>query len=126
MQSKQTNRLSRKIRKIREKKTRGKLTRWVVVCEKLNIRTAEGNLDPGLAYKIGYQEYEPSDREIRKRLGLNDICTKCRRVFRATRPPEAKKPMSPARAWWNGLKSGDREKLIELSYKNFLDWKNRR
>lgn len=126
MQTKQTARLARRIRRLREKKKRRKQTIWRVVCEKLNILTEDGRVDPGLAYKIGYRDYEPSDRALRKRLGLKDICSKCQRTFRAQRPNPAPRAVSPARAWWGKLKREDREKLIELSYKNFLDWRKNR
>lgn len=123
MQTKQTQKLARKIRRLREKK---KPEIWRVVCEKLNIRTEDGRVDPGLAYKIGYGDYEPSDRSARKRLGLRDICTKCKRTFRAVKAPAARKAPSPAQLWWGRLKRQERKKLIELSYKNFLNWKTRR
>ncbi|RPJ29169.1 MAG: hypothetical protein EHM33_02005 [Chloroflexi bacterium] len=126
MQSKQTNRLARKIRKNREKKIKGKLTRWMVVCEKLNIRTEDGRLDPGLAFKIGYQDYEPSDRGVRQRLGLRDMCTRCKRVFRAVKVTTPQRALSPARAWWNGLARGQREELIEKTYRNYLNWRSKK
>lgn len=122
MQTKQTAKLARKIRRLRERK---RPLKWRAVCEKLNIRTQDGRIDPGLAYRIGYQDYEPSDRALRGRLGLKDICSKCKRTFRAVRSPVIR-TKSPARAWWEKLNREDREKLIELSYQNFLDWKQRR
>jgi hypothetical protein len=126
MQSSDTIRLARRIRKKREKKKRGKLTPWRVVCEELNIRTENGNLDTGLAFKIGYQEYDPSDRALRHRLGLRDLCSKCKRVFRAVKLLAPKPALSAARVWFNGLKREEQEKVLELSYKQFLNWKQRR
>lgn len=123
MQAKDTIRLARRIRKKREKKTKGKLTPWRVVCETLNIRTDQGKLDTGAAYKIAYQEYEPSGREMRLRFGLRDKCSKCGRTFRAPKPPQVARALSPARLWWNRMKGEEREKLIELSYSNYLKWR---
>lgn len=122
MQSKQTARLAKRIRRLREKKKRGKQTVWRVVCETLNVRTEDGRVDPGLAFRIAYDEYEPSDRAVRQRLGLKDICTKCMRSFRSPRA-SAIRSKSPARAWWEKLKREDREQVIEISYRNYLDWK---
>ncbi len=124
-QTPQTARLARKIRRIREKKKRGKLTLWRVVCETLNIRKVDGSYDHGMAFKIGYEEYEPSGREVRHRLGLRDICTKCRRAFRTPRVPMARQTLSPARMWFNRLKREDQEKILEFSYKQFLNWRRK-
>ena len=123
MQTKQTARLARKIRRIRERKKRGRLTFWRVVCERLNILTDDGRADPGLAHKIGYGDYEPSNRELRVRLGLTDICSKCRRTFRVPRKAAAPRTLTPARAWWEKLNREEQDKVIELSYKNYIDWK---
>lgn len=125
MQSKDTIRLARRIRKKREKKIKGVLTPWRVVCEELDIRTEEGKLDTGLAYKIGYQEYEPSNRPMRKRLGLRDICSRCKRTFRVPKSKQILHTLSPARLWWNRIKREEREKLIELSYGNYLKWRSK-
>lgn len=97
---------------------------WKAICVRLKILTEDGRPDPGLAYRIGYTEYEPSDRAVRGRLGLKDICTKCKRTFRAPHPV-APRPKSPARSWWGKLKREDREKLIELAYRNYLNWRSR-
>ena len=121
-QTPQTARLGRKIRKLRERK-KNPLS-WKDTCLQEGIRILKQNGDPdtGLAYKIAYEEYEPSGREVRHRCSLKDMCTKCKRVFRI--PSQAKKrTKSPALAWWDGLKREDREKVIELSYKNYLNWK---
>lgn len=122
MQTKQTQRLAKKIRKLRERK---KPFTWHAVCEKLNIRTEDGRHDPGLAYKIAYREYEPSDRAMRTRLGLRDICTKCKRGFRVPHPKEHR-ALSPSRAWWQKLKGGERERVIELAYRNYLNWRKQK
>jgi len=124
MQSKQTIRLAVKIRKIHEKKIKGKKTPFRVVCERLNIRKEDGRTDEGLAYKIGYNDYEPSSREVRKRLGLRDVCSKCKRAFRVIKPAVVHTP-SPALAWWKKLKREEREKVINASYKNYLNWRNK-
>lgn len=126
MQTKQTARLSKKIRRLREKKRKGKQTPWRVVCETLNIRTEDGRVDPGLAFRIGYQEYEPSDRALRQRLRLKDICTKCKRSFRLPLASALPIRKSTARIWWDKLKREDKERLIEISYRNYLDWRNRK
>lgn len=125
MQSKDTIRLAKKIRRIRERKKKGKLTPWRVVCETLNIRTPEGKLDPGMAYKIGYQEYEPSDRETRKRFKLRDICSKCKRAYRVPRPPAARRTPSPAEVWFSKMKGEEKRMAIEFLYTNYLNWRNK-
>lgn len=120
-QTPQTARLGRKIRKMRERKKGGKRA-WKDVCKLLNIMKKDGQPDTGLAYKIAYEGYEPLGRDLRKSLGLRDICTKCKRLFRVVtvKPARAK---SPARVWWDKLKGEDRQKIMEWAYSNYLNWK---
>lgn len=117
-QTPETARLARKIRRARERKKMS----WKNTCVTLNILKDNGSPDTGLAYKIGYNNFEPSGRPVRHRLGLRDICTKCRRAFRVPKvsAPQVK---SAARIWWDSLKASERDKLIEISHKNYLKWK---
>ena len=110
MQTNQTARLAGRIRKIREHRVNGKLTAWRIVCDKLSIRTADGKPDTGMAYKIGYEGKEPAHMDVRRRLGLLDICALCHRPFRK---PGLHREISPARQWWNRLKSDERNQWIE-------------
>ena len=117
MQSKQTQRLARQIRKVREKKVNGKLTFWRVVCltVKPQILKENGEPDTGLACQIAYNGYEPS-REIQKRLGLRETCSKCHRAFRKTSAREKRVP-SKGRAWWNSLPFAKQEAILGRLYK---------
>lgn len=117
-QTPQTARIARKIRKLREKKK----TAWKDVCVRLKILKEDGRPDTGLAYKIAYEGYEPTGRELRHRLGLRDICKSCRRPFRvpSVKPRPAK---SQARVWFNGLKREERDQVLEWAFGNYLKWK---
>jgi len=85
---------------------------WRNVCVKLGIMKSDGRPDTGMAYKIAYDGHEPADREVRVRLGLRDICSKCHRGFRK----RTVRKMTPARAWWNGLSNAKQEKIIQSLY----------
>lgn len=122
MQTKQTQRLGARLRRIREKTDRkGNMTKWRVVCLKVDppILLESGEPDTGLAYQIAYNGKEPEDRRIRERLGLKDICAKCLRPYR--KPARVAKKRSPAREWFMKLKSDRKEKMIEFLFDTFGD-----
>jgi hypothetical protein len=78
----------------------------------MGILKNDGRPDTGMAYKIAYDGHEPAGREVRLRLGLRDICTKCHRGFRK----RMVRKMTPARAWWETLETSKREKIIQSLY----------
>jgi len=51
---------------------------WDDIASELGIYTKDGRINPGLAYRIVKQGYEPSRPETRKRLGLSPICPNCK------------------------------------------------
>lgn len=118
MQSKQTQRLAKRLRKAREHKDRkGNPALWRVVCMKVkpNIVKENGDPDTGLAYQIAYNEYEPS-REIQKRLGMRETCKTCHRPFRK---PSVREKVAPSkwRVWWNSLGYERQDKILARLYK---------
>lgn len=121
-QTKQTLRLAERIKRFRGKRDRaGKQMIWRKVCLKIKppILTAEGKPDTGLAYKIAYQGLEPEGRDLRKRLGLRDICTNCKRPYRkiGAKKPAAKK--TDARLWFERLPIDRKEQMIMELYERY-------
>lgn len=117
MQTKQTQRLAERLRRIREKTDRkGNKTKWRVVCLKVKppILLESGEPDTGLAYQIAYNGKEPEDRHIRERLGLKDICAKCLRPYR--KPAGKANKRSPAREWFINLSREKQENLLEMIF----------
>jgi hypothetical protein len=110
--SKQTPGTARKARELL-KLRRNNIT-WERAAKEVGIVKDNGDPDPGLAYKIAIEGYEPKGQEVRDRLGLKKICTSCMRGFRSiSRQISA---LSPWRAWWNRLKPGERDRWIRKNY----------
>jgi hypothetical protein len=116
-QNPQTAKLGRKIRHAREKLK----MRWKDICELYGIFTEDGKINPGMAYKIAYYKHEPGTK-VSHRIGLPEVCHECKRKIRHRHKQAAPRAKSPARAWWDHLKPGERQKVIELSHRNYLDW----
>jgi hypothetical protein len=51
---------------------------WDDIASELGIYTKDGRINPGLAYRIVMEGYEPSRPETRHRLGLAPICPSCK------------------------------------------------
>jgi hypothetical protein len=111
MQTKPTQRLAKRIRKQRERRTP---VLWRVICEKFGIWKADGEPDTGMAYKIAYDDHEPEDRDVRTRLGLNDMCVKCQRAFR--KPGAKGAERADWQTWWARLRPRERETIIRYHY----------
>lgn len=113
MQSEATAKLAREIRILRHNGEK-----WKRVCELLEIRKANGEVDTGLASLIGYSDYEPKSDNVRDRLGLPRVCVTCHRPFeqaqrshhRAGKQHYADDFME---WWYNILGTDDRKKFIQ-------------
>jgi len=109
-QSKDIERLGKRIRSMRERRTP---LLWREICVRLKIFNLDESPATGLAEKIGYYEgYEPG-REVRSRLGLRDQCSTCRRPFRKAgkvRPPII---ISEARRAFNQLSRARQEEILQ-------------
>jgi hypothetical protein len=50
---------------------------WSVAAKRCDVLTKSGLPDPGLAYRIAVEGYEPRSMECRQRLGLPIVCPTC-------------------------------------------------
>lgn len=87
---------------------------WEEASRKVGILKKDGSPDPGLAYRIALEGYEPKGQELRDRLGLKKMCVSCMRAFRKTSKKVSELP--PWRYWWNRLKPQERERWIKKNY----------
>lgn len=108
-QTPETRRKARRLLKLRRERYT-----WEKAAEKVGILKEDGSPDPGLAYKIAVEQYEPKGQELRDRLGLKKICLSCMRVFR--RVSKQVSDLPPWREWWNHLKPGERDEWIRKNY----------
>lgn len=112
-QTKETARRARRIRKLRGGR---KPMIWEDVCRDpgVQIFKEDGSPDTGLAYKIGFEDYEPSRRSVRARLGLRDFCNACKRAFR---PSSSRGGALPDwLSWWKHLSKEIRDEIIRDQY----------
>lgn len=109
----QTPQTRRKARRLLELREHGKT--WDEASKKVGILKEDGSPDPGLAYKIAMEGYEPVKQETRDRLGLKKICLSCGRAIRHIRKTVSELP--PWREWWIHLSREDRERWIEKNYR---------
>lgn len=110
--TKQTAETARRARAILKLRRKGKT--WEKASSETGIIKSDGSPDPGLAYRIALEEYEPKSQEVRDRLGLKKLCLSCMRAFRKTSKKISALP--PWRYWWNRLKPGERERWIKKNY----------
>ena len=109
-QTKETARLGARLRR-----RRGAGDTWEEAARKERVFKKDNiSPDPGLAYRIACDGYEPKGQELRDRLGLRKICLACMRGFRKI--SSRAKALSPWRLWWRRLKPGEREKRIKSQY----------
>jgi hypothetical protein len=109
-QTKQTARKAESIRRLRAQNVK-----WEEIARRLKILKTDGSPDPGLAYKIGVEGYEPKGEEIRNRLGLKHICMTCLRAIRKSSAAR-RGAGSPWLSWWKKLRPADREERIRRQY----------
>lgn len=64
---------------------------WVIICCKLKILKSNGEPDPGMAYQIIVNGYEPKRPATRVRLGLPPTCPTCYQHL--PRPPRVVPPL---------------------------------
>jgi hypothetical protein len=105
-----TARIARELRRLREQ---GKT--WKEASIELGILKKDGSPDPGLAYRIAIDEYEPKSPEIRERLGLRKFCLACERGFRKV-STMAREALPPWLKWWKKLDRAERERRIREYY----------
>lgn len=108
--------IRRKIVSMRKKKVH-----WVKICEALNIFDAHGNWDTGLAYKIANglkdgRPYEPTELEVRRRLGLSTICKTCKRSIHVKKSKSEPRDEPAYMKWWRGISPESRNQLIKEMY----------
>lgn len=74
---------TRQLSHIREKGAKLRLQgmAWRDISVALDILNGDGKPDPGMAYRIVIEGYEPSRIATRKRLGLSLICPTCKRLL---------------------------------------------
>lgn len=106
-QTRETARIARELRKLY---SRG-LT-WEGAAREAGILKENGEPDPGLAYRIALQGYEPKKISTRERLGLKKICFTCLRGFRKV----SRAALSPWVRWWRGLPKQERDRRIRSQY----------
>ncbi len=104
---------------------------WVVICDRLEILTTDGDFDTGLAHDIAYKsvnfhdqviDYYPSP-EVAERLNIRPICLECRRPLKSvTKPHEHRHEEVPEyMKWWARLDKEHRRTQIAVLY---IHWKN--
>lgn len=108
-QTKETARIARELRRLRKKRVT-----WEKAAEQVGIVKEDGSPDPGLAYRIALEGYEPKKQETRDRLGLRKICLACQRGFRKV--SSASKVLAPWVVWWRRLPKDERERRIRREY----------
>ncbi len=109
---KQTKETARKARELLKLRREGYT--WERASRAVGILKEDRSPDPGLAYRIAVEGYEPKGEEIRARLGLKAICLHCMREIRkVSRTVSAR---SPWREWWNRLKPTERDRWIRKNY----------
>lgn len=86
---------------------------WVAICHRYKIYDPQGNPSTGIARKLAYDDYEPSHREVRQRLGLRDMCLTCGRPYRKK---TTRRPRTEIQSWWARLSAQDREAILLEAY----------
>ena len=108
-QTKQTARLAKRIRDRREAEEK-----WEAIAQTEGVLKEDGSPDPGLAYRIAYNDYEPKGKDVRERLGLKKLCLTCMRGFRKI--ASGARPLSPWLVWWRRLGKEERDRRIKSQY----------
>lgn len=114
VKSKDVARLGKKIRRLLERRRHP--MRYREICELYGWFNTNGKPSTGLVFKLAYgvdgKPYEPG-REVRKRLGLRDICPACHRPFHKPNPNRVRPVLTEARKVFMKLPRSRQDELIE-------------